>query len=190
MVLVNEGDGSFLPGTPSDVAGMPAALEAADLDGDGAIDLAIARDDALITVLPGAGDGSFGAAVDYATGAGPNRVAVRDLDDAPGDHAAVVEDLRHGAAGGSRLERDDTWKRPEGRSDSRDDLVDASLKSLIGSGLKHDALGLRSCHRVECLLGFAVRSPTSRVLGPRSSVPARAKTCGPRSALRKGLGSG
>jgi hypothetical protein len=64
-VLLGKGDGSF--GEPRSVwawstAAFLTALVAADLDGDGNVDLALPGPNGEVDVLPGRGDGSFGAA--------------------------------------------------------------------------------------------------------------------------------
>jgi hypothetical protein len=51
-----------------------------DLDGDSKPDLAVANQvDGSVSVLPGTGTGSFGAATNFAAGAIPNSVAIADL---------------------------------------------------------------------------------------------------------------
>jgi len=62
------------------VGDSPFSVSMGDLDGDGALDLAIVNhisDD--VSVLLGSGDGTFAAAVDYVVGYGPWSVAVGNL---------------------------------------------------------------------------------------------------------------
>ncbi len=86
-VLMGNGDGTFGANTdyPVGVQSWPGSglsgLGLGDVNGDGNIDLAVAceRDDA-VSVLLGAGDGSFGSEVQYPTGDYPNDLALVDLD--------------------------------------------------------------------------------------------------------------
>ena len=58
----------------------PSAIEAADLDGDGDLDVAVANEDsASVGLLPNA-NGILGAAILLATGTTPNALALGDLD--------------------------------------------------------------------------------------------------------------
>ena len=58
----------------------PRAVAAADLNGDGKVDLAVANHGpSKVSVLIGNGDGTFQVAVDYATGTNPNAVTARDF---------------------------------------------------------------------------------------------------------------
>lgn len=59
----------------------PFFLAAADLDGDGRLDLVAANMDSdSVSVLLGKGDGTFAAKMDYTVGRGPSAVAIGDLD--------------------------------------------------------------------------------------------------------------
>ena len=63
------------------VGAEPKGVCAADLDGDGDIDLAVANSDAeYISVIMSNGDGTFQAAVDYAVSGGPVEISAADLD--------------------------------------------------------------------------------------------------------------
>jgi len=75
-VLLNRGDGSFLPGRES-LAGRypnsgnygPSSVALGDLNGDGKPELAIACcDKPVVSVLPNRGDGRFGPKLEYRTG--------------------------------------------------------------------------------------------------------------------------
>lgn len=81
-VLLGNGDGTFLTHVDSPLCGIYAlSICAADFDGDGNIDLAAntsAKDG--VSILAGRGDGTFAPAVSYRSGAGPEAVAVADVD--------------------------------------------------------------------------------------------------------------
>jgi hypothetical protein len=82
-VLRNRGDGTFAAPVPH-VLGYPAtALEAADLDGDGDVDvLATSWAHSAFTVLHGDGSGGFSSIAHHplAEGTGTNVIHLRDLD--------------------------------------------------------------------------------------------------------------
>ena len=60
VVFLNRGDGTFLPGVEGSVPGNPVSILAADFNGDGITDLAVAApDDNRISVRLGVGDGTF-----------------------------------------------------------------------------------------------------------------------------------
>ena len=65
---VNYGAGSF-----------PASVAAADFDGDGIADLAVASNGSGISILRGNGDGTFQPSVSYPAGTNPRSVAVGDV---------------------------------------------------------------------------------------------------------------
>jgi len=71
-----------LPGVPTPrVAGDPIALAAADLSGDGKIDLAVVNSSfGSVSVLIALGHGIYAPPVSYATGAHPTSVVAVDLD--------------------------------------------------------------------------------------------------------------
>ena len=87
-VLLNKGDGLFeeqwdewLLGDRHDAGNEPRSVALGDLDGDGDLDavVAAALSDAAFVLL-GNGDGTFAAAVSYATGDQPRSVALGDVD--------------------------------------------------------------------------------------------------------------
>jgi hypothetical protein len=80
-VLLGNGDGSFQAAVSFVAGNVPSYITAADLDGDGALDLVTANWGSNdVSVLLGNGDGSFRAAVSFAAGIVPAAVAVADLD--------------------------------------------------------------------------------------------------------------
>jgi hypothetical protein len=71
----------------------PMAVTAADLDGDGVLDLAVANYSShTVSVLPGNGDGSFCAKMDWATLSHPRAIVAADLD---GDGRADLATAHH-----------------------------------------------------------------------------------------------
>jgi len=80
-LLRGNGDGSFDPPVLHTVGFGPATLVAADLDADGALDVATANlGDNSVSVLRGDGAGGFLPHVDYPAGFGPRAIDVADLD--------------------------------------------------------------------------------------------------------------
>ncbi len=83
VILVGKGDGTFVPSSAAfaDALGMPtSAIQAADFNGDGNLDLAITNEFLGVSpVVLGYGDGAFNAAGDLFTGIFPVGVAVGDF---------------------------------------------------------------------------------------------------------------
>ena len=78
-VLLNRGDGSF--GAPSRFSAVsePKDVRAADITGDGRLDVVATDGFVHVAVLPGNGDGSLAAGRDYRTAWSPQRIAVADF---------------------------------------------------------------------------------------------------------------
>lgn len=69
------------PGSPFPAGDGPDTLALGDVNGNGRPDLAVVnRDSDSVRVLLGNGDGTFGAAGDFAVGDGPESVAIGDVD--------------------------------------------------------------------------------------------------------------
>mgnify|MGYP006276137065 CR=1 FL=1 len=84
-VLLNNGDGTFAApqtyASPFAPPFAPQSVTAADLDGDGEIDLATANDSSdVASVLLNNGDGTFAAPQTFDIGNSPNGVTAADLD--------------------------------------------------------------------------------------------------------------
>jgi hypothetical protein len=94
-VLLNHGDGTFAPSVDYDAGLQPTSLVAADLDGDGKPDLAMADNFAAsLFVLHNLGDGTFGPDIRYVTGTGLLSVVATDLNgDGKPDLAATTDDI-------------------------------------------------------------------------------------------------
>ena len=99
-VLLNNGSGGFDPAVvysvdppgdnaPTDL--LSDAVTAADLTGDGIIDLLVSEYNGGVSVLPGDGSGGFGAPTFYAAGSYPTAVASADVN-GDGKPDAIVAD--------------------------------------------------------------------------------------------------
>ena len=93
-VLLNRGDGTFGGVVSYDAGPGPRSVAAADLTGNGKIDLVVASNTSGdVTVLRGRGDGTFAPPVAYDSGsAQPSIVALDDLDGDGRPDIAVIHD--------------------------------------------------------------------------------------------------
>ncbi len=81
LAYENQGAGAFIPGDKFYVGFLPAAIAAADLDGDGKKDLASANENShSVSLLFNRGDGSFSTQIEIPLGKGPAAVLAADLD--------------------------------------------------------------------------------------------------------------
>ena len=84
-VLLGNGDGTL--GTPQVVSEVPGttAITGGDFDGDGAVDLALARSPNVVDVLRNGGEGFFVSSILYRVGGMPSAIGVtfRDTDSEP-----------------------------------------------------------------------------------------------------------
>lgn len=89
-LYLNDGAGGFGPAQVVQVGGAGDAAAAADLDGDGVLDLAVVNAAlGTVSVPRGNGDGTFGLPFAYQVGAQPASVAAADFD-LDGDQDLVV----------------------------------------------------------------------------------------------------
>ena len=80
-ILLGKGDGTFQSPVSYPVGELASFVTAADLDGDGKLDLAVTNTgDNTVSVLLGKGDGTFGAQTTYPTGSGPQGIVAADFD--------------------------------------------------------------------------------------------------------------
>jgi hypothetical protein len=78
-LLPGNGDGTFGPAVNTNVRGNLTAVQAADLNGDGILDIAITDFGNQLTILLGDGTGGFSVSQSLATGSDPVSIALGDL---------------------------------------------------------------------------------------------------------------
>ncbi|PYJ97759.1 MAG: VCBS repeat-containing protein [Verrucomicrobia bacterium] len=85
-VLLGKGDATFQTAVNYRVSGSPVSIAAADFDGDGKPDLAVANQNSTnssgsgnVSVLLGRGDGTFQTSVNYGVGTNPVSIAAADF---------------------------------------------------------------------------------------------------------------
>jgi hypothetical protein len=79
-VYLNSGNGQLGLGTNFTVGSQPNDVRAADLNGDGNMDIITANSaSSTVSILLGNGDGTFKAAMNFAAGTGANRATVADF---------------------------------------------------------------------------------------------------------------
>jgi hypothetical protein len=92
-VLLGKGDGTFEPQVTYLTGAAPDSVAAADLNGDGQLDLAVANyADSTASELVNQGDGTFQPRVTYPTGLGSSSIAAADLNGDGQPDLAVAND--------------------------------------------------------------------------------------------------
>jgi hypothetical protein len=79
-VFLGNGDGTFQAKADYPVGNNPSQVVAADLNGDGKVDLAVTNESNTISILLGKGDGTFQSHVEYASSSMPFGIAAADFD--------------------------------------------------------------------------------------------------------------
>src|SRR5262249_32973768 len=107
-VFRGNGDGTFQPALSFAAGGNPWSVNAADVSGDGVLDLVVTNggDVGGLTVLLGNGDGSFGPPITTAVGPDPTALAVADVNADGRPDAALT---RFFSSKVSVLLNDGTW---------------------------------------------------------------------------------
>ncbi len=78
-VLLNSGDGGFLPKVDYRTGQRPLQVVIGDLTGDGQPDVATGNRSDTVSVLANRGNGTFASPVDSRAGSGPRAIAIADL---------------------------------------------------------------------------------------------------------------
>jgi len=106
-LFINQGNGQFSRSGPFSTGdGVPLALATGDFDGNGTIDVAAATDVGTVAIIPGNGDGTFGAPSEFEVDGFPIAIVASKIDgDADLDIAVVQDDdtiyLLRGAGDGT-----------------------------------------------------------------------------------------
>jgi hypothetical protein len=180
-VFLGNGDGTLSPASLNTTNTNPQDVTIADLDGDGAADLAVANAISTISQGPGtvqiflgAGDGTFAAGVEYAAGDGVGGVVSGDFDEDGDEDLAVTNAVGFSVTHAVALLRgngDGTFDAP-----SAVDTADAPT-SLVEGDLDGDGhLDLAVCalggNAVSVLLGAGdgtfARADYAAGFGPKS----------------------
>jgi hypothetical protein len=93
-VLLNTGDGTFLPAVGYPAGLDPSDVKVTDFDGDGHLDLVVSNtDSSTVSILKGNGNGSFQLPQPIPVGAGPTSVVVADFNNDGNPDVAVTTEL-------------------------------------------------------------------------------------------------
>lgn len=92
-LFLNQGNGQFSRSGPFSTGdGAPLALATGDFDGNGTIDVAAATDVGTVSIIPGNGDGTFGAPTEFAVDGFPIAIVATKIDSDANLDIAVVQD--------------------------------------------------------------------------------------------------
>ncbi len=141
-VLLADATGSYQSQLACPVGIGPAALVAADLNGDGHLDLAVANFlSNNVTVCLGAGDGTFRAAMTLAVGPGPMGISATDVDnDRDLDLLVANSTSKKVALLRNRLHEDDEFGFEPAESFGVANFTGAAKVSLATGDLNRDGL--------------------------------------------------
>ncbi|HEX3150085.1 MAG TPA: VCBS repeat-containing protein [Gemmataceae bacterium] len=78
-ILIGNGDGTFQPEVDYPAGAYPGDAKAADLNGDGVLDLAVSSTTGTVNVLLSNGNGTFGSPTSYAANFGAHSIQVGDF---------------------------------------------------------------------------------------------------------------
>ncbi|GAB6040706.1 FG-GAP repeat domain-containing protein [Endothiovibrio diazotrophicus] len=168
ILLSGDGAGGFQTAASVDLEREPRELRALDFDGDGALDLLSLNnyqtDDNLnnreIVLLPGNGDGSFGAPLTLADSAGAEQI-ITAFDSADFDGDGHL-DLAYTWGGGVRILFGDGARGTAGQADF---LTASDPSRFLATDLNHDGAA-----DLACVLGFT--SSVSVMLNQRAGTTA------------------
>jgi hypothetical protein len=124
-VLLGEGNGSFGTAKLVNVGAAAKSIAAADFDGDGRIDLAVANG-SQVSVIPGNGDGTFKAGQDFPALGETYVVAAGDMND-DGKQDLAYGDLTHNAVAAM-------WGRGNGLFDNAGSIPLGGIPTAIAIG--------------------------------------------------------
>lgn len=152
-VLLGLGDGTFGPHEEFGVGGGPVTwLAAADLNGDGAMDLVVCNSiRSGVMILLGKGDGSYIREVEYAVGPDPRSVTLADFD-ADGDEDMVVANFA-GDSVSVLLNLGNGTFTPSMTYATGGDPMSVAVADMDGDGDEDLAVANNSSHSISVLLG-------------------------------------
>jgi hypothetical protein len=151
-VLLGNGNGTFGAPLSYPTGASPYAVVAADVNGDGNPDLAVASGDAnSVSVLLGRGDGTFAPAVNYAAGSYPDGIAAGDLNGDGKADLAIANDYSNDVS--ILLGRGDGSFGPAARFIAGNGPASVVIADFNGDGRKDLAVANRFDDKVILLVG-------------------------------------
>jgi len=156
-VELGNGDASFQPIVDYATSGFPAAFALGDVNGDGKLDIVAATNcnfgcpSAAVSVLPGNGDGTFGAPILSNLGREEDFRSLL-IADFNGDHKLDVSVLGYNTNAAWALlgNADDTFQAPEKYRTGLKRTSSSALADLNGDG-KTDLVIATSCEKAKCI---------------------------------------
>lgn len=158
-VLMGNGDGSFETHQTYNVDENPESLVLADLNGNGILDVAVANNKSLspagsLSILLGAGDGSFGSADNTSTGINSIAISSGDLN-GDGSIDLIVSGSTTGTDGPYSVFTNDgsgSFEKEDFTLTDGDDLIASDLGDLNGDGVLDIVFGGKSENKTFSLL--------------------------------------